>query len=190
MTPLDPKNQDFYNWLLSFIAFVQSAYGSTLIPSWARVATPGVDSINPDEVDAFYVTSPTLQRSMYIGETDRDVFGSNLPGLAAIVMASLAWPNPAPQPHPAVPVRPVAPPAPKNPVGLPFYNYADQEQNWTDLDPDKTTLPLGAVITGPDGRLYQKHGNPSPWGLQTWFALAPPAAAAVIEAPKTAATFL
>lgn len=170
IAPLDAKNQDFYDWLLSFVAFVQVNYFQVLIPSWYQVATPGVNSDSPDQVDSFYVTSPYLHRSMYIGQVDRDEFGNNLPGLAAIVMSTLAWPDPAPQPHPAVPVRPVVPPAPKNPVGFPFWSYATNAQNWRDAG--SPNLPIGATITGADGRLYRKCGNDTPWGMQTWFVLA------------------
>jgi hypothetical protein len=162
--PLDPNNLSFYNWVQALCAYIMKAYDIPFVPTWVTDAQPGVNSTNPDQVDRFYLTSPYYAGLGTVFGTYQRTFGNNFAPVAAIVLNTLCYPNPAPQPISLLPVV-VVPPPPSNPIGIAYQHGSDIE--YTDLG--SPSIPVGGTFTDPAGKVYVKMGRQTPFGMSTWF---------------------
>jgi hypothetical protein len=170
---LDAPNQSFYNWLLTVCAFIGRAYDLFAYPRYVQIATPGLNSNNPQQVDAFYIVCQQISIApAYVGQADQAIFsGANgAPGIsdfAADLLAGMASPNPPPA-LVAAPVVVVPPPAPPvNPIGGPFDD--NNEQDFTDLTQGTNAYAVGAKYTAADGTVYVKLGRSGPFGVWSWW---------------------
>lgn len=168
---LDANGQAFWSWLMGFVGYVQINYGIILIPSWKQIATPGLNSNNPQEVDEFYVFAPQFAKygPFYVGQAMQAIFGNDYASLASIVLMTMAWPSAAPRPlssmvQPAV--VPVVPTPPSNPIGNSFTEI-NGEVDYVDLG--SPSIAVGGIYTAADGTKYVKQGRSTPFGLSTWF---------------------
>lgn len=136
---LDAPDQQFFTWLGATVCvYAARFYGLFMYPIWTQ--TPGV--LGEPEVDQFWLACPQLQGpntmnpAMLIGQSTMQVYSgiNGQPGvgdLVAIVVATLALPNPAPKPlnsaPPQVPQPTPAPPPPGDPVGASFGSTAPND---------------------------------------------------------------
>jgi hypothetical protein len=169
---MDPAQQSFYFWLLSLSAYIQRTYNIFFFPTWNQIATPGVTSAGPFEIDAFYLIAPQFNRPFYIGQMYQALFNNDFASMAAIVLNTVSYPNPAPQPIQAAPVVSVKPPAPSNPIGHPTQNGL--EIDYSNLNAD---LAIGSMYTNTDPTVaptgtYTLRGKSfGPFGDLKWWVM-------------------
>lgn len=182
MTPttnvtLDPVNQAFYSWLMMLCAYVERTYQIVMFPTWTQVATPGLNSDNPQQVDNFFLTCPQLGKRTQVGLSDQGYFtGLNgNPGvadLATIILTEMTYPARPPQPISMAPIV-VVPPAPLCPMGDAFTDLG--EEDYTNLN---QSVAIGTLYNNNDPSVapigtYVLKGRKTPFGTQTWWTKAP-----------------
>lgn len=169
--PLDANNQAFNNWLLGLTAYIYAHYGLLVIPHYLQTGTPALNTTNPQQVDVFWLTSPSYSGTMGIGQQFQYIFGSDYASVAVIVLSNLANQDQKPFPPAFVP-QPVVPapvPPPANPVGAEFDGPGGLP-NWTSIEPN--SLKIGDKATAADGTPVVKQGRFTPFGWQYWFVKA------------------